>query len=131
MAEFNKAYVVSKSGQIKDKEGNTHIDAIILEGYAGKNWLEIADPYRTDDIKITTLVPTGPLDKNKLIDACMCYLPSVFSGNKMYAAMMEKIDSGTFIDFDSHTNVPKEWSAVREEVRPLFDALLIYEALIK
>ena len=129
MAGFYKLYVVGGAGGFMGSDGVNPIDFIILEGEGSRMWFE-ARHFRphTRASKVRNMVPAGPNDPNALIDAVLAFDLGRFAECPSFAAVRDQLEGVDRLDFDRDVNIPAAWPALREEARPIFEQMCIWEA---
>ena len=136
MADFDKIYTITNNlfesndvAPITSK--NSKIDFILEVWSTSRMWIEAR--YMVDTIRpianIKTIVPEGPNDPNILIDACITFAPIYFKDCLSLQSVEDELNKSKVIklDFDLNNNIPLNWSNLREEAKPIFDKLRIYE----
>ncbi|MEM3290972.1 MAG: hypothetical protein QXS21_06805 [Thermoproteota archaeon] len=89
---------------------------IILQGEGNRQWLEGHYPSISKFKKTCgkkTVIPEKPDDENMILDACLVFLPELFSKIEHYASLKEIVRTNDFIDLD--LNKPKQWDIIRRE----------------
>ena len=133
MAGFSKLYVIGGLGGFQGADGVNPILMQIWVGDSDRQWLE---PHYIDaSIKplgaIKTLIPKGPDDPYSLLDACIAFFPKHFKRCPSLAEAALLLEDATRLDFDlDKTNIPVIWGTLREEARPYFHRLHIFEAVL-
>jgi hypothetical protein len=69
--------------------------------------------------KISRIVPSGPEDKNQLLDAFITFAPDYFDSCPSMRTVREKVQGASFLDFELGENIPTEWEQLRSEAREL------------
>ena len=77
--------------------------------------------------KVKVIIPAGPDHPDALIDACLAFFPEYFESCPSLAQVTEGLANARRIDFDLD-GAPTGWEQLREEARPLFKEMVIYEA---
>lgn len=129
MAGFFKLYVFGGQGGYMGADGVNPIDYILAVGTSDRMWFELRDfrkHRQVGDIKVT--VPAGPHDPNALIDAVLAFDLGRFDQCPSFAAVRGELDGVERLDFDRATNIPPSWASLREEARPIFARMGIWEA---
>lgn len=128
MAGYSKLYCIGGEGGFLGSDGINPIFFQILVGDAHRQWLE--SHYFDPDIRpmgnINVIIPAGPYHPNSLIDACLAFFPKHFDACPSLVEVSEALQDATRIDFDLGGE-PPGWAQLREEARPLFKHLVIYE----
>jgi hypothetical protein len=132
LAGFSKLFVIGGRGGFDVADEVNPIQLQIWVGDSDRQWLE---PHYVDvTIKpigtLRSLVPEGPNHPNSLIDACIAFFPKHFRECPSLTEAVEQLRRVSRLDFDKH-NVPSVWQKLREEARPFFDRLNIFEADLK
>ena len=77
--------------------------------------------------RINVIIPAGPDHPDALIDACLAFFPEYFESCPSLAQVAEGLANARRIDFD-RDGEPTGWAQLRDEARPLFKEMIIYEA---
>lgn len=106
----------------------------VLVGDADRQWLEVH--YFDKSIrplgKIKVIVPARPDDENSLLDACLAFYPKHFTKCPSLIEVEQKVKSLTRLDFHLGADeIPEEWNTLRDEAKPMFKSLNIFEANLK
>jgi hypothetical protein len=131
MSGFSRIYIVGGEGGFMGADGVNPIELLILVGDADRQWLEphyfnVALKPRGDTRRI---VPASPNHPDMILDACLAFAPSMFTGCRTLAQVERELGDFTFLDFHAARSViPKSWNTLREEARAVFEALPIWEA---
>ena len=129
MAGYSKIYCIGGEGGFMGADGINPIDIQILVGDGGRQWLEVR--YFSRDIrpmgKVKVIIPAGPNHPDALIDACLAFFPEYFESCSSLTRVVETLRNRSRIDFDLNGE-PSGWAQLREEAKPLFKNLVIYEA---
>ena len=133
MAGFSKLYVIGGLGGFQGADGVNPILMQIWVGDSDRQWLE--PHYIDSSIKplgaIKTLIPKGPDDPCSLLDACIAFFPKHFKRCPSLAEAALLLEDATRLDFDlDKPNIPVIWGTLREEARPYFNRLHIFEAVL-
>lgn len=82
--------------------------------------------------KVKVIIPAKPNDENLLLDACLAFFPQHFVDCPSLDRIREKLNDVTRLDFDlGIKEIPEEWNNFREEAKPAFKELNIFEAELK
>jgi hypothetical protein len=133
VAGFSKIYVIGGLGGVQGADGVNPIQMQIWVGDADRQWLE---PHYVDrSIKplgaIRSIVPAKPDDPAALLDACLVFFPKHFEKCPSLAEAARSLEGMTCLDFDQGKKaVPAIWPKLREEARPYFRRLHIFEAIL-
>lgn len=133
MAGFSKIFVIGGLGGVQGADGVNPIQMQIWVGDADRQWLE---PHYVDRaIKplgaIQAIVPEKPDDPNSLLDACIVFYPKHFEQCPTLAKAAALLEGMTRLDFDQgKKSIPTLWPKLREEARPHFGRLHIFEAVL-
>ena len=103
----------------------------ILVGGTDRRWFEVH--YLDNSIKplgnIMRVIPERPDYPDALLDCCIAFYPKYFEGCPSFATVPKKVKDFRRLDFyRGMEEVPEEWADLREEARPLFKDLCIWEA---
>ena len=79
--------------------------------------------------RVKVIIPGGPDHPDALIDTCLAFYPKYFASCQSLTQVAEALTNATRIDFDLD-GAPTGWAQLREEARPLFRELVIYEAVL-
>jgi hypothetical protein len=131
MAGYSKFFVVGGSGGFEGADGVNPIEFLILIGDADRQWLE--SHYFDKSIepigRIRIIVPAGPDHPDSLIDACIAFCPRYFNSCTSLAEVASALRSAERLDFDAQSqDIPLAWAKLREEARPLFGFMNIWQA---
>ena len=129
MAGFYKLFVVGGAGGFMGSDGVNPVEFIILEGGGNRMWFE-ARHFRPHNrvSRVRAMVPAGARDPNALIDAVLAFDLGRFADCPSFAAVREQLEGVDRLDFDQDINIPAAWPALREEARPIFERMCIWEA---
>jgi hypothetical protein len=134
MAGFSKLYVIGGMGGYQGADGVNPIRMQIWVGDADRQWLE---PHYVDStIKplgaIRSIVPERPNDSVALLDACIVFFPKKFEKCPSMAEATVALEGMTRLDFDQGKEaIPAIWSKLRQEAKPYFNQLPIFEAVLQ
>ena len=132
MAGYSKIYCIGGEGGFLGADGMNPIDFQILLGDADRQWLEVR--YFNRQIRpmgrVKVIIPAGQDHPNALIDACLAFFPEYFESCSSLTQVTEALENVSRIDFHLDGE-PTGWAQLREEARPLFKYLVIYEAELK
>ena len=132
MAGYSKIYCIGGEGGFLGSDGMNPIDFQILVGDADRQWLEAR--YFNETLepigRIGVIIPIGPDHPDALIDACLAFFPEYFESCPSLIQVVETLRDVSRIDFHLDGE-PASWTQLREEARPLFKRLIIYEAQLK
>ena len=131
MAGYSKIYCIGGLGGFEGADGINPIDFQIWVGDGERRWFEVH--YFNDKIKpigkLRTIIPESPDHPDGLLDACIAFSPEYFHVCAALEAVREKLQSQDRLDFNlEKRRIPREWVALREQARPLFRDLIIFEA---
>ena len=134
MAGYSKMYLIGEEGGFQGADGITGIELEILVGESSRQWYEghylKNKSNRLANVK--RIVPAGPNHTNALIDSCICFLINSFKDCPSFKDVENelKLNKLEMLDFDDGKNIPHFWKQLREEARPIFNNLNIFEASI-
>ncbi len=130
MAGFSRIYCLGGQGGYQGADGLNPLTGQILVGEGNRQWLEprYCDQPAEPLGKIRTIVPQGPDDPNMLLDACIAFFPNLFTSCPSLAKLRRQCAELHSLDFDYAKDIPVDWHRVREEAKPVFKTLVIYEA---
>ena len=118
--------------------GNETYDGInpifyqILVGTSDRMWLEprYFDKRFSPLGKVKVIVPPGPDHPDILLDACIAFSPKFFESCLSLGKVAQVLSDAQRIDFHMKGE-PVGWAELREESRPLFKEMTIFEAELK
>lgn len=131
MAGFLKIYVIGGPGGFMGTDGVNSIDLMILVGEGHRQWLE--PHYFSKKIlpvgKLQTIIPSAPDHQDALLDACIAFCPIFFKSCPSLAEVESALHEETCLDFDLNPDkIPTAWATLREEARPIFAGMNIWQA---
>jgi hypothetical protein len=134
LAGFSKLYVIGELGGFQGADGVNPIFMQIWVGDADRQWLE--PHYFDSSIKplgaIKIIVPEGPDDPHSLLDACIAFFPKHFEQCPSLGEAALLLEGATRLDFAlDKKNIPVIWPKLREEAKPYFKRLHIFEAALQ
>lgn len=112
-------------------DGVNPIEFLVLVGDADRQWLE---PHYFDKSikpigKLRVIVPARPDHLDALLDACIAFCPQHFSECPLLREIESVLRDAERLDFDARPqDVPAAWARLREEARPLFAGMNIWQA---
>ena len=77
--------------------------------------------------RVKVIIPTSSDHRDALIDAFLAFYPEYFESCPSLAQVAEGLANARRIDFHLDGE-PTGWAQLREEARPLFKKMIIYEA---
>ena len=129
MAGYEKLYVIGGLGGYLGSDGVNPIYLQILVGSSSREWWE--PHYFAADIaplgKLGVIIPEGPDDPDRLLDACLAFFPEAFEGCPSLPAARKAFALSERLDFNTD-GVPELWWRLREEAREPFEQLGVWEA---
>lgn len=133
MAGYSKLYVVGGLGGFLGADGVNPIEFLILTGDADRQWLE--PRYFDSSIKplgkLQAIVPVAPDHPDSLLDACIAFYPRHFRSCPSLVEAESALQDADRLDFHARSReIPAAWSSLREEARPLFAAMNIWQAAL-
>ncbi len=134
MAGFSKIYCIGGLGGFDGADGINPIDIQIWQGEGNRQWLEAR--YFNEKLKplanLRTLIPESPNHPDALLDACIAFFPDYFKDCALLLAVCEKLGDQECLDFNQgKEQIPKAWKKLREQARPLFRDLVVFEAVLE
>lgn len=134
MAGYSRIYCVGEPGGYEGADGITSIRTQIWVGEGNRQWLEghafRPDVRRLGDVR--RIVPAAPDHPDALLDACLCFAADLFEACPSLAAVREQLAGVEMLDFDLGIDeIPPAWERLREEARPVFARLCLYEAELR
>ena len=112
-------------------DGVNPIEFLVLVGDADRQWLE---PHYFDSSNLPLgslriIVPARPNDPDSLLDACIAFCPQHFRSCPSLAEVEPELADVDRLDFHLHPEaIPAAWVKLREEARPRFAAMNIWQA---
>jgi hypothetical protein len=131
MAGYSKLYAVGGLGGFMGADGINPIEFMVLVGDADRQWLEphYFDVSITPIGRLRVIVPAGPDHPDALLDACIAFCPRYFRSCPSLAEVEPALRDAERLDFDAHVEaIPEAWDSLREEARPAFAAMKIWQA---
>jgi hypothetical protein len=131
MAGYSEMYVIGGRGGFSGADGVNPIEALLLVGNADRLWIE---PHYFDSRmkpigRLGTLVPSTPGAEDALLDACIAFCPHYFKACPSLRQVEDALGQAERLDFHrGHAEIPSAWAALREEARPFFRAIAIWQA---
>jgi hypothetical protein len=130
MAGFSTIFVIGGEGGFLGADGVNPIELFILLGHGNRMWFEAR--YPDPSIKplggVSAVVPRGPDDPDALLDACIAFAPHYFKGCPSLGEVERALQDAKGLDFDAGDFLPAEWATLREEARPVFREMKIWQA---
>ena len=125
MAGYSKIYCIGDDGW----DGINPIFFQILVGDSDRQWLEprYFDRRIRPIGRVKVIIPAGPDHPDTLIDACLAFSPKYFESCPSLIQVSEALAKARSIDFHLDGE-PINWAQLREEARPYFKKITIYEA---
>lgn len=126
MAGYRTIYVFGGEGGFGGADGVNPIELQIWLGEGNRQWLE-GKPF-DDSVralgKLRKVIPAAPDSPDALLDACIAFHADAFATCPSLAQVEAELGETTSLDFDlSPHEVPSSWAALREEARPIFEAM--------
>lgn len=112
-------------------DGVNPIEFLILVGGADRHWLEphYIDSSITPIGRVQVIVPARPNAPDSLLDACIAFCPRHFTSCPSLAEVETALADEDRLDFHLDAQgIPAAWARLREEARPRFAALNIWQA---
>jgi len=131
VAGYSRLYAVGGLGGFMGADGVNPIEFLILVGDADRQWLEphYFDRSITPIGRLRVIVPARPNDPDSLLDACIAFCPRHFSSCQSLADVESALTDADRLDFDLHPQaIPPAWARLREEARPHFASMNIWQA---
>ncbi len=134
VAGYSKIYCMGGLGGFKGADGINPMEIQIWVGEGNRPWFEVH--YFKKGIspigKIRTVIPESPGHPDAILDACIAFFPEYFETCPALPAVKQKLRNQDNLDFDlERDRVPKKWSELREQARPLFERLPIFQAILE
>lgn len=122
MGSITKAFFVAQCHLDYDREVSPgDLLVAIFRGDGNRIWYEshcLSEKIKPLG-KISRIVPSGPEDKNQLLDAFITFAPDYFDSCPSMRTVREKVQGASFLDFELGENIPTEWEQLRSEAREL------------
>lgn len=128
MNTYYPVYYVRETEANREGSPIERPDVAILVGQGNRPWLEARGLNGTPRPigRITRIVPRSTDYDAALLDALIALWPDHFRSCPALATVEGKLRNAEMLDFDLGADgIPSEWEALREEARPLYDALTI------
>lgn len=78
------------------------------------------------------MIPAAPHRPDAVLEACLAFFPVPFRECSSFAAVEEEMRGRERLDFHLEEElIPEAWADLREEARPLYRKLAIWEAEIR
>lgn len=131
MAGYSRIYVIGGQGGFMGADGVRHPECMLLVGEGSRQWFEprYLDKSISAIGKLRSMVPAGPADPDSLLDACIALFPRYFKGCPSLEEVESELRDREQLDFDADPKgIPAGWVRLREEARPLFANMGIWQA---
>jgi hypothetical protein len=131
MAGYSRLYLIGDIGGFMGADGVNPIEFLVLVGDADRQWLE---PHYFDKSiapigRLRVIVPARQDHPDSLLDACIAFCPRYFKSCPSLAEVDSALRDAVRLDFDAHPNeILPAWARLREEARPLFAGMHIWQA---
>lgn len=131
MAGYSRIYVLGGEGGFMGADGVNPIEVLILVGNADRQWLE--PHYFDNSIKplgaVRVIVPTEPDHPDAVLDACLAFCPQRFAACPSLPGVAAQLQGVQRLDFHPDPQgIPAAWGQLRDEARPLFATMPIWQA---
>lgn len=114
-------------------DGLNTIDLEILHGVSSREWYEArsSKPFAPMG-RVRVFVPTGPADRDALLDAMLVFAPELFKECEALEEVSRAVaNSGKeMLDFNLEP-IPQNWMTLREQAQRILKNLPIYSAELK
>ena len=126
---MSKIYCIGSEGGFMGSDGLRTIDLQILVTEGARQALVA---YHLDKRirpmgRVEVIIPASPDHPDALIDAFLAFYPEYFESCPSLVQVAEGLANATRIDFN-RDGEPTSWAQLREEARPIFKKMIIYEA---
>lgn len=129
MSGIYKLFVIGGAGGFMGADGVNPVEMIIGVGGADRMWLEpIVVRTRGRRTRVRVVIPARPHDPDLLLDAVLAFDLDRFAECPSQAAVREQLEGVTRLDFHLGRGIPAAWPALREEARPIFARMGIWQA---
>lgn len=133
MAGYTRIYCLGGEGGYQGADGVNPIQMQIWLGEGGRQWLEAhwfgLEPRPLGQLRV--LVPAAPDHPDMLLDACLAFMPDFFQACPSLEAVRGQLGAKETLDLHLGDDVPALWSRLREEARPVFAALPMWEGRLQ
>ena len=128
---MSKIYCIGVEGGFMGSDGLREIHLQILVTHSDRQALVAyhLDRHIRPMGRVKVIIPAGPDHPNALIDACLAFYPKHFASCPSLTQVTEALTNARRIDFHLDGE-PTGWAQLREEARPLFKEMIIYEAVL-
>ena len=133
---MSKIYCIGAEGGFGGSDGlrEIYLQILVCDGgsqYFKSYYLDCIRPNRhiRPMGRINVIIPAGPDHPDALIDACLAFFPEHFESCPSLTQVAEGLAKAKRIDFH-WDGEPTGWAQLREEARPLFEELIIYEGVL-
>jgi len=120
-----------RSGGLQGADTVNPIEFLVLVGDADRQWLEphYFDTSITPIGRVQVIVPAHPDDPDSLLDACIAFCPRHFKSCPSLAEVERALADVDRLDFHLRPHdIPAGWVELRQEAKPLFAAMNIWQA---
>jgi len=131
MAGYVKMYMVGSLGGVDGVDGIGNINLVIGVGASDREWLRVLNqnPNSNPFWKLKTIIPDPQNYENSIIDAVIAFAPELFKECSELKLVAKQLGTSTRISFDSGP-VPESWEKLREQARPIFEKIAVFESPI-
>lgn len=126
MAGYRTIYVFGGEGGFGGADGVNPIELQIWLGEGDRQWFEAKAFGRSVRAlgKLRKVIPAESRSPHALLDACIAFHADAFAACPSLAQVEAELGEMTSLDFHlSPHEVPRTWAALREEARPIFEAM--------
>ncbi len=128
MCSYSPVYHVREPGPARNDSPIGRASVAILVGHGDRPWFEArgVDGTPRPIGAIRSVVPGSTDFDAGLLDALLALWPDPFRACPSFETVAAKLQHARHLDFHLGADrIPAEWETLREEARPLYDALTI------
>ena len=128
---MSKIYCIGVEGGFMGSDGlrEIHLQILVTEGSRQALVAYHLDKHIRPMGRVKVIIPAGPNHPDALIDACIAFFPKHFESCPSLVQIAERLAKASRIDFDLDGE-PTGWAQLREEARPFFKKMVIYEGVL-
>jgi len=132
VAGYVKFYLLGGKGGYMGVDGINPIDLVIGVGTSDREWLKpvsIRTGKQSNPIwKLDSIIPDPDNYENSIIDAFIAFSPHSFKECSKFQEVVTQVGNSLQIDFNDKEKIPKSWGMLREEAKPIFEKMTVFEA---
>jgi len=130
LAGFIKLYLIGGRGGFDGADGINPIDLIIGVGASDREWLEPIFAAKKSYLGIEVIIPDPDNYQNSIIDACIAFAPDLFKKCELLHKVAVELGGSNRLDFTDKNTIPKSWEELRDQARPIFGNISVFESPI-